>query len=73
MVGIEYLYNTLDVNLQIQIFFGIDGGGSSIATNGTDGVYIYGFQLEAETHLPTSQPMAQQSNVLLKLVMVAGN
>jgi hypothetical protein len=50
-------HNTLDVNLQIQIFFGIDGGGSSIATNGTDGVYIYGFQLEsgnvASSYIPT--------------------
>ena len=50
-------HNTLDVNLQIQIFFGIDGGGSSIATNGTDGVYIYGFQLESgnvsSSYIPT--------------------
>ena len=50
-------YNTLDVNLQIQIFFGIDGSGSNIATNGTDGVYIYGFEIQngsyATSYIPT--------------------
>ena len=50
-------YNTLDVNLQIQIFFGIDGSGSSIATNGNDGVYIYGFEIQngsyPTSHIPT--------------------
>ena len=60
-------HNTLDVNLQIQIFFGIDGGGSSIATNGTDGIYIYGFQLEsgnASSYIPTqgtSQTRVQET------------
>jgi len=51
-------FNTLDVNLQIQIFFGIDGSGSNIATNGTDGVYIYGFEIQngsyATSYIPTS-------------------
>ena len=51
-------YNTLDVNLQIQIFIGIDGSGSNIATNGTDGVYIYGFEIQngsyATSYIPTS-------------------
>ena len=46
-------YNTLDVNLQIQIFIGIDGSGSNIATNGTDGVYIYGFEIQNGSY-PTS-------------------
>ena len=50
-------YSTLDVNLQIQIFFGIDGSGSNIATNGTDGVYIYGFEIQngsyATSYIPT--------------------
>jgi hypothetical protein len=50
-------YNTLDVNLQIQIFSGIDGSGSNIATNGTDGVYIYGFEIQngsyATSYIPT--------------------
>jgi len=51
-------YNTLDVNLQIQIFIGIDGSGSNIATNGTDGVYIYGFEIQngsyPTSYIPTS-------------------
>ena len=51
-------YNTLDVNLQIQIVFGVDSSGSNIATNGTDGVYIYGFELQngsyATSYIPTS-------------------
>ena len=46
-------FNTLDVNLQIQIFLGIDGSGSNIATNGTDGVYIYGFEIQNGSY-PTS-------------------
>jgi len=50
-------YNTLDVNLQIQVFFGVDGSGSNIATNGTDGVYIYGFEIQngsyATSYIPT--------------------
>jgi hypothetical protein len=50
-------YNTLDVNLQIQILFGVDGSGSNIATNGTDGVYIYGFEIQngsyATSYIPT--------------------
>mgnify|MGYP003119023920 CR=1 FL=1 len=51
-------YNTSDVNLQIQIFFGVDGSGSNIATNGTDGVYIYGFEIQNSSfptsHIPTT-------------------
>ena len=58
-------YNTLDVNLQIQIFFGIDGSGSNIATNGTDGVYIYGFEIQngsyATSYIPTSGTTATRS------------
>jgi len=46
-------YNTLSTNYQIQIFFGIDGSGSNIATNGTDGVYIYGFEIQNGSY-PTS-------------------
>jgi hypothetical protein len=38
-------------------FFGIDGSGSNIATNGTDGVYIYGFEIQngsyATSYIPT--------------------
>jgi len=55
-------YNTLDVNLQIQIFIGIDGSGSNIATNGTDGVYIYGFEIQngsyATSYIPTTSGSA---------------
>ena len=51
-------YNTLDVNLQIQIFVGLDGSGSNIATNGTDGLYIYGFEIEngsyTTSYIPTN-------------------
>ena len=55
-------YNTLDVNLQIQIFFGIDGSGSNIATNGTDGVYIYGFEIQNGSY-PTSYIPTNGSSV----------
>ena len=58
-------YNTLDVNLQIQIFFGIDGSGSNIATNGTDGVYIYGFEIQngsyATSYIPTNGSTVQRA------------
>jgi hypothetical protein len=55
-------YNTLDVNLQIQVVFGVDGSGSSIATNGTDGVYIYGFEIQNGSY-PTSYIPTQGSAV----------
>ena len=58
-------YNTLDVNLQIQIFFGIDGSGSNIATNGTDGVYIYGFEIQngsyPTSYIPTNGSTVQRA------------
>ncbi len=51
-------YNTSSTNYQIQIFFGVDGSGSNIATNGTDGVYIYGFEIQngsyATSYIPTN-------------------
>ena len=50
-------YNTSSTNYQIQVFFGVDGSGSNIATNGTDGVYIYGFEIQngsyATSYIPT--------------------
>ena len=64
-------YSTLDVNLQIQIFFGIDGSGSNIATNGTDGVYIYGFEIQngsyATSYIPT------QGGAVTRVVDVCNN
>ena len=58
-------YNALDVNLQIQIFFGIDGSGSNIATNGTDGVYIYGFEIQngsyPTSYIPTNGSTVQRA------------
>ena len=46
-------YNSSSTNFQIQVFFGVDGSGSNIATNGTDGVYIYGFEIQNGSY-PTS-------------------
>ena len=64
-------YNTLDVDLQIQIFVGIDGSGSNIATNGTDGVYIYGFEIQNGSY-PTSYIKTSGSAVTRNADQVTG-
>ena len=65
-------YNTLDVNLQIQIFIGIDGSGSNIATNGTDGVYIYGFEIQNGSY-PTSYIPTTSGSTVTRLADVCNN
>jgi len=59
-------YNTSSTSYQIQIFFGVDGSGSNIATNGTDGVYIYGFEIQngsyPTSYIPTSGSTAQRQS-----------
>lgn len=55
-------YNTISSNFQIQVFFGVDATGANITTNGTDGAYIWGAQLEQGGY-PTSYIKTEASQV----------
>ena len=52
------IYNKLNSNFQMHFFAGVDSTGANVSTNGADGFYIYGAQLEAlpyaTSYIPTN-------------------
>ena len=53
-----YIYNKSAVSYQIQLFVGVDSNGSNIATNGTDGIYVFGAQLDSGSYATSYIPTA---------------
>jgi hypothetical protein len=54
------IYNKLNSNFQMHFFAGVDSTGANVSTNGTDGIYIFGAQLEQQSYatnlmLPTTE------------------
>ena len=57
------IYNKTATSYQIQFFFGVDSSGANIATNGTDGLYIWGAQLNSGSTAKTYFPTTDRLNV----------